>query len=216
MTARARHVVVQMTQFCNINCSYCYLADRHDTTRVTVATVRKLAERLEAHQDTSTPLSWYWHVGEPLAVGLEHFRACHSAVEAGAPILARHMDFHVQTNGTLVNEEWASFFAKHNYEVGVSIDGPKDIHDAHRVTRANGGTYDKVVNGIRLLREAGVRVGALVVVTAASIERPVDLLREVARLGFDNVGFNFEESEGANAASSLRSLELSGQLRPKI
>jgi uncharacterized protein len=213
---RIAHVVMQTTPFCNIDCKYCYLPDRRNRVRMDASLVRRLAERVADYQDASEPVKWYWHAGEPLTVGLDHFTACHDAVAEGAPLHADTFRYHVQTNGILVDAAWAAFFHKHSYGVGVSLDGPADIHDANRVTRNGMGTFDKVVDGIKRLQDAGVRPGVLAVVTEASLDRPLDILEAYAALGVDSVAFNFEEIEGSHAVSSLRSLDTQGLLRGKV
>ena len=104
---RIGHVVMQTTPFCNIDCKYCYLPNRRDTSRMQPDLVRRLASRVADYQDGSEPLKWYWHAGEPLTVGLDHFRACHDAVALGAQSLANTFGYHVQTNGILIDDAWA-------------------------------------------------------------------------------------------------------------
>ncbi len=213
---RIGHVVMQTTPFCNIDCKYCYLPDRRSKDRMEPALVRRLAERVAEYQDGSEPVKWYWHAGEPLTVGLAHFRACHEAVAAGAPALADTFRYHVQTNGILIDDEWVRFFKEHRYGIGVSLDGPVDIHNANRVTRNGAGTFDKVVAGIKRLQDAGLRPAILAVVSSASLDRPEDVLATFAELGVDNVAFNFEEMEGTHATSSLKAMDDRGELRGKI
>lgn len=213
---RIAHVVMQTTPFCNIDCKYCYLPERRSKDRMEPALVRRLAERVAEYQDGSAPVKWYWHAGEPLTVGLDHFRACHEAVAAGAPALADTFRYHVQTNGILIDDAWARFFKEHHYGVGVSIDGPADIHNANRVTRNGDGTFDKVVAGFKRLQDAGLHPAVLAVVSAASLDRPKDLLAAFADLGADSVAFNFEEMEGTHGTSSLKAMDDSGELRGKI
>lgn len=213
---RIAHVVMQTTPFCNIDCRYCYLPDRRNKVRMEPSLVRRLAERVADYQDGSAPVKWYWHAGEPLTVGLDHFRACHEAVALGAPALADTFRYHVQTNGILVDAAWSKFFHEHGYGIGVSLDGPPDVHDAHRVTRSGDGTFTRVVAGIKRLQDAGLRPGVLAVVTQASLERPLDLLESFAALGVDSIAFNFEEIEGTHATSSLRQIDEQGLLRAKV
>ncbi len=200
---RIAHVVMQTTPFCNIDCKYCYLPDRRSKERMEPALVRRLAERVAEYQDGSEPVKWYWHAGEPLTVGLDHFRACHEAVAAGAPALADSFRYHVQTNGILIDDAWAQFFKQHRYGIGISIDGPADIHNANRVTRNGVGTFDKVVSGLKRLQDAGLHPAVLAVVSSASLDRPEELLATFAELGADSVAFNFEEMEGTHGTSSL-------------
>ena len=83
----------------------------------------------------------------------------------------------IQTNGTLIDEEWASFFKEHDYLVGISIDGPRDIHDAYRVTKGGRGSFEKVMRGLGHLRDAGVEFNTLTTLHAANAERGVEVYR---------------------------------------
>lgn len=209
-------MVVQTTPFCNIDCKYCYLADRQNRARVTPSTIAAITQRIEEYQEAEEPLTWYWHAGEPLTVGIEHFRSCHEAVVSTAPVLARETQFHVQTNGILLNDTWAGFFKEYDYIVGVSIDGLRDLHDARRVTRSGGGTFDRVVSGVNALLNHGVKPAALAVVTAESLTRGREIVRSLGDLGFCNVSFNFEEIEGPHTSSSLKALDLEGSLNNAV
>lgn len=213
---RIGHVVLQTTPFCNINCKYCYLPDRQSKARMAPGVVRRMAERVADYQDGSEPVRWYWHAGEPLSVGLDYFKECHAAVALGAPGLADSFGYHVQTNGVLITAAWAEFFKEHRYGIGVSLDGPRDVHDANRVMRGGEGTFDKVVAGLKRLQDAGLRPGILAVVGSTSLERPAELLEAFAELGVDSVAFNFEELEGTHSTSSLKALDDAGALRDKV
>jgi len=95
----------------------------------------------------------------------------------------------LQTNATLVNEEWATLLGKMSFDVGVSIDAPQSIHDAQRVYPSGGGSFDDTVRGIRLLREAGLNPGALVTVTRGSFSLARTTYECLLSLGFDHFDF---------------------------
>lgn len=149
-------------------------------------------------------------------MGIAHFISCHEAVAHAAPVLARETQFHVQTNGMLLDNAWAEFFIANDYRVGVSIDGPRDLHDSRRVTRLGGGTYDRVVSGVKALVNSGLKPAALAVVTAESLGRGRDIVRSLGDLGFSNISFNFEEIEGPHTCSSLKALDEAGSLRNAV
>ena len=109
-----------------------------------------------------------WLTGEPLVVGLDHFRSAVSIVNRSKPDNLK-MDLTVQTNGTLINDEWACFFRENGFVVGVTIDGPKHIHDKQRVNKRGGGTFDLAQRGIDCLIKNGVKGGALCVITKATL-----------------------------------------------
>ncbi len=103
----------------------------------------------------------------------------------------------------LINDEWCDFFHKWSVNVGVSVDGPASIHDAHRKDRAGKGTHAKVMEGIRTLQRRSVPFHAIAVVTAESLLHPEAVIDFFLDTGIDRVGFNIEELEGANKSSSV-------------
>ena len=100
-------------------------------------------------------LSVVWHAGEPMVLPIEFYRDAFRTIDALKPaeLPVAHS---FQTNGTLIDEAWCDFFAEEHVNVGVSIDGPKRLHDRNRLTRSGRGTFDKTIAGIRLLRRHGV------------------------------------------------------------
>ncbi len=132
-------VVVQPTPFCNIQCSYCYLPQRNLKTVMGQSTIALLFAKIFASGWTSQGLTVIWHAGEPLVVPISFYQTAFAAIEAARPasLQLRHS---FQTNGMLITPEWCELFKQWDVGVGVSIDGPKHLHDAHRVTRSGGGS----------------------------------------------------------------------------
>ena len=112
-----------------------------------------------------------------------------------------------QTNGTRITQQWCDFFKKHNVQLGVSIDGPKSIHDANRVDWAGNGTFDRVLRGLTLLRENQQPFSVIAVVTRASVYRVDDFWQFFKELAPTRLGLNPEEADGANEQSSLHTDE---------
>jgi uncharacterized protein len=127
-----------------------------------------------------------WQGGEPTLMGVEFFRR---SVELAEGFLrpGQRAAYTIQTNATLLDEEWAKFFAEHNFLVGVSIDGPRELHDAYRVNKGGKGSFDQVVSGLALLRAAGVDWNALTTIHSANAGRG----REVYRFLRDELGARF-------------------------
>ena len=192
-------VVVQPTPFCNINCSYCYLPDRNVKTVMQPGTIEILFSKIFASGWTGAGLTVIWHAGEPLVVPVSYYEAAFQAIEALRPgeLQLRHS---IQTNGTLITREWCELFKKWNVGVGVSIDGPKRLHDAHRVTRTGHGTFDKTIAGIRLLRQENVPFHVISVLSNAGMGVPREMLDFYLAEGIEEVCFNVEESEGAHVS----------------
>jgi uncharacterized protein len=188
-------VVVQPTPFCNINCSYCYLPRRNDKTVMDQATITMLFTKVFASGWTGDDLTIIWHAGEPLVVPPAFYQLAFESIEAIRPpdLRVRHS---LQTNGTLMTPEWCEFFTTWHVGVGVSIDGPKHLHDAHRVTRAGRGTFDKTIAGIRLLRDHQVPFHVISVLSTDAMDSPREMFDFYRAEGIRDVCFNVEESEG--------------------
>lgn len=166
---------------CNLRCRYC-------SSRPELPTGRKMShgllERIMSEIIPRSPLrvDFIFHGGEPLMAGIEFFQ---KAVELEAKY-ARSQQIvqnHVQTNATLVNKEWAQFFAEHDFYVGVSLDGPAVAHDAHRVWMDGIGSHTSVMNGVELLAVAGVKLQGIAVVPPHPLVDPKSL-------------FNFMQNSG--------------------
>jgi len=109
-----------------------------------------------------------------------------------------------QTNGTLIDEAWCAFFTEERVGVGVSIDGPKQFHDRHRLTRAGRGTFDRTIAGIRLLRRHKVPFHVISVLSVASMAAPYEMFDFFVEEEIEQVCFNVEESEGDHVSESFR------------
>jgi uncharacterized protein len=200
-------VVVQPTPFCNIACTYCYLPDRDAKSVIAIDTIKTLFRKIFASPYASPEISVIWHAGEPLVVPVAFYRQAFEAIETLRPeaIDLRHA---FQTNGTLLTTEWCDLFRQYDAGVGVSIDGPKPLHDAHRVTRSGRGTFDKTIAGIRLLQREGVPFHVITVVGKDHLDDPDRLIDFYIENGIEDVCFNVEESEGQHVSSLFQDLDL--------
>lgn len=188
-------VVVQPTPFCNINCSYCYLPQRSVTTVMEQSTVANLFKKVFASGWTRDGLTVIWHAGEPLVVPIAFYEKAFEAIEALRPgsLELRHS---IQTNGMLITPAWCELFKKWEVGIGVSVDGPKHLHDAHRVTRTGRGTFDQTMAGLRVLQKEGVPFHVISVLSQEGIKAPQQMLDFYLSAGIDDICFNVEESEG--------------------
>ncbi len=200
--SRIQLVVVQPTPFCNIDCRYCYLADRKSKKIIGEPTLSKIFERLFASAYLGDKVYLLWHAGEPLAVPIAFY-------ERAAVLLAEYNVKHVevvqqfQTNATLITQEWCDFFKEYNAEVGVSIDGPQRIHDANRITRSGKGTHERAMRGVRLLQDNGIPITNIAVLTDESLDHPDEIWDFFVGNGLTRLAFNIEEKEGAHKESSV-------------
>ena len=201
-TPRLRLLVLQPTPFCNIDCSYCYLSNRDSAARMSLATLDLACRRVFESAFLGRELQVAWHGGEPLAVPLAWYEEATALIAARRPASLR-LTHAFQTNGLLLNKDWARFFARTGARVGLSIDGPADLHDANRRTRRGRGTHEGAMRAVRLLQDQGVAFHVITVLTDRALDDAERLFDFYVRHGISEVGFNIEEIEGANTASSL-------------
>ena len=195
-------LVVQPTPFCNIDCRYCYLPDRNRKAVVTPQTLTNLFSQLFASGWVEGCLSVVWHAGEPMVLPIDFYRDAFRMIDSLRPAdLAVAHSF--QTNGTLIDEAWCAFFAEERLGVGVSIDGPKRLHDRNRLTRSGQGTFDKTIAGIRLLRRNRIPFHVISVLSAASMAAVQEMFDFYVDEGIEEVCFNVEESEGDHVSRSF-------------
>lgn len=201
-----RLLVLQPTPFCNIRCDYCYLPDRDDKSRMSPGTARRAAQRLVDDGLLGERLTVIWHAGEPLAMPIGFYDESIAAIgEATGPhCVVTHS---LQTNAMLVDDDRCRLFLRHGVRVGVSIDGPAFLHDAHRLTRRGHGTHARTMKGIERLREHGIRFHAIAVVTAQTLPHVEAFADFFESLGVTELGCNFDEAEGGHASSSIEGLE---------
>ena len=196
-------LIIQPTPFCNVDCDYCYLPDRSNRGRMTLDTLRAALMNVFRSACLGPELTIVWHAGEPLVVEIDFYReAIALARELAPPGLA--VTHSIQTNGTLITPEWRDFFIASGVRVGISIDGPKPIHDARRRTRGGGGTFDNAMAGARLLQEAGKEFHVISVLSGANIDRPDEMFDFYDTNGFNAICFNVEESDGTHVSRLFR------------
>lgn len=154
---------------CNMKCKYCFYAD--ETGKRSVADYGIMSEPTlknvlkKALEAASQGCTIMFQGGEPTLAGLDFFKR---AVELSGELNVNHcrVDFAIQTNGLLIDDEWCEFFKKNNFLVGISVDGTKQIHDENRVDKNGRGTHSRVMQSVSLLKKHGVETNALTVVTA--------------------------------------------------
>jgi uncharacterized protein len=156
---------------CNIDCTYCFFLSKealypNDKHRMSDATLEAyIAQLLESHRTPEVTVAWQG--GEPTLMKLEFFRRSVELVEKYRRP-GQTVQHTFQTNGILIDDDWCAFFNEHNFLVGLSVDGPRELHDTYRVDRRGQGTFDLVMRGWRLLRQHGVEFNVLCTVNAAN------------------------------------------------
>jgi uncharacterized protein len=212
---RLRLLVLQPTTFCNIDCSYCYLSNRKSVAAMSFATLDLACRRVFESPLLGLQLKVAWHGGEPLTVPLTWYeKAIALMAERRPPALQLKHCF--QTNGVLLTEDWARFFALTKAKIGLSIDGPADLHDANRRTRRGRGTHERAMRAVRLLQDQGLEFHVITVLTLRALDDPDRLFDFYVQNGIKEVGFNIEEIEGARRSSSLEGDGAESRLRKFI
>ncbi len=216
---QTRLLVLQPTPFCNLDCDYCYLPDRDSRARMSPATIRLAVRRLVEDGLLGPELTIAWHAGEPLVLPPDYYEHAFAAVAAALAEDYRsaagatgdntrcRVTHAFQTNGTLVDDRWCEFLARHRVRVGISIDGPADLHDRHRRSRTGAGTHARAMHGLRQLRAHDIPVHAIAVLGRESLARADDLHAFFTAADVQAVGYSFDEVEGPHAASSIAAHE---------
>ncbi len=195
-------LVVQPTPFCNIDCKYCYLPSRNSKAVVTADTLHNLFSQVFASGWVRDGLSVVWHAGEPMVLPITFYRDAFGMIENLRP-RGLSVVHSFQTNGTLIDEAWCAFFTEAKVNLGVSIDGPRHLHDRNRVTRSGRGTFDRTIAGIRLLSRREVPFHVISVLSSASMAAPQEMFDFYVAEGIEQVCFNVEESEGDHVSESF-------------
>ena len=164
---------------CNLQCSYCYYLEKkrlYDASSQLMSDeMLELFIREYIHSQTTLEVLFTWHGGEPLLRPISFY-------ERALELQRRYADGRriancIQTNATLIDDEWCEFFRKNNFLVGVSIDGPQSMHDSLRTSRRGESSYRDVMRGLRLLNRHRVEWNAMATVNAANVEHPLEFYR---------------------------------------
>ncbi len=165
---------------CNLACKYCYYLEKnklYPTAQRHLMSDEMLEQftREYIEAQTMSQVLFTWHGGEPLLRSIDFYRKALSLQQKYAG--GRRIDNVIQTNGTLLTDEWCEFFAQNHWLVGISIDGPQPYHDHYRLTAAGKPSWKKVMQGIKLLKKHGVEWNAMAVVNADNANHPLEFYR---------------------------------------
>jgi uncharacterized protein len=175
---------------CNLACKYCFYSTKTDlykdgTFRMSEEVLESyLRQVIQGHRASEVTIAWQG--GEPTLMGLDFFKRSMDIqrryARAGQTIVNT-----IQTNGTLLDDEWCSFFHDHGFLVGISLDGPRELHDRYRVDAGGAPSFDKCMRGVSLLHKYEVEMNVLVTINAANADHP----QQVYRFLRDKAGFKF-------------------------
>lgn len=165
---------------CNLDCKYCFFLSKEKLypgshMRMTDELLELYVKQLlESHQAPEVTIAWQG--GEPTLMGLDFFeRSVELVQQYKKP--GQRVPHTIQTNGTLIDERWAAFFKAHDFLVGLSLDGPKPMHDAYRVNKGGAGSFDAVMRGWETLQKHQVDVNILCTLHAANADHPLEVYR---------------------------------------
>ena len=179
--AKPLYVMLKPTgAHCNLACKYCYYLEKnklYPTAQRHLMSDEILEQftREYIEAQTMNQVLFTWHGGEPLLRSIDFYRKALSLQQKYAG--GRRIDNVIQTNGTLLTDEWCEFFAQNHWLVGISIDGPQPYHDHYRLTAAGKPSWKKVMQGIKLLKKHGVEWNAMAVVNAYNANHPLEFYR---------------------------------------
>ena len=165
---------------CNLDCKYCFFLSKemlypNDKLRMPYDELEGyIKQLLESHRTPTVTVAWQG--GEPTLMGIDFYRRSIAYVRKYQKP-GQRVEYTFQTNGVLLDDDWAAFFKAHDVLVGLSVDGPRDIHDAYRVDKGGRGTFDQVMRGLEYLWKHDVRFNILCTVHAANGDRGRDVYR---------------------------------------
>ncbi len=198
---------------CNLDCEYCFYLDKQalfgpdERYRMPDEILKAYITGYITGQPTPF-VEFVWQGGEPTLLGLDFFKR---VVELQIPFLARKtVSNSLQTNGTLLTDEWCAFLKKHHFMVGLSLDGPRNIHDRYRRDRTGAGTFDRVMNGLRLLQKHGVEYNILASVARETAKHPLEVYRFFKNEGVEFIQFSPVVERGADASGIAKGFRLAG------
>ncbi|MCA9041088.1 MAG: anaerobic sulfatase maturase [Planctomycetaceae bacterium] len=171
------HVMVKpIGPICNLDCEYCYYLRKEDLYpsserwRMSLELLESFIQQYFAAQPEDVPeITFAWQGGEPTLLGVEFFREVVRLQQKHAPPGMKYANT-LQTNGVLLNAEWCQFFKEHQFLIGISIDGPAEVHDHYRYDKKGNPTFEKVLAGLRLLKAHQVDFNVLVVVNRVNAQ----------------------------------------------
>ena len=208
------HVVAKpIGPSCNLNCEYCFYLEKQAlfTTGEKYRMSDKVLSAFITNYITSQPtpvVEFVWQGGEPTLLDIDFFKR---VVDLQKPFVKRKtITNSLQTNGTLLTDKWCRFLKKNNFMVGISLDGPKEIHDRYRRDRKGSGTFDQVMRGLKLLQEHEVDYNVLACVARDTAKRPLDIYRFFKEQGVEFIQFTPVVERLCGAHSGVPGLRLAG------
>jgi uncharacterized protein len=208
------HVVAKpIGPACNLNCEYCFYLEKQalfapgEQYRMPDKVLAAFITNYIASQPAPV-VEFVWQGGEPTLLGIDFFKR---VLELQKPFLGqKSMRNALQTNGTLLTPEWCRFLKQHDFMVGISLDGPQDVHDRYRRDRKGAGTFDQVMRGLKLLQEHKVEYNVLACVARETARRPLDVYHFFKKEGVEFIQFSPVVERLPDERSAGQGLRLAG------
>ena len=190
---RPFHVMAKpIGPICNLDCKYCFYLEKeklfpsNENFKMGDVLLETYIRQYIEQQDVPE-INFAWQGGEPTLLGVDYFRKVVALQQkyAGGKTIRNAL----QTNATLLDDEWCELFAANKFLIGVSIDGPPKLHDAYRVDKKGGATYEKVVLGIKMLKKHAVDFNTLTVVNRLNSKKPLEVYRLLKQIGSSFIQF---------------------------
>ncbi len=212
--SRPFHVMTKpVGPICNLDCTYCFYLEKEKLFGRTEK-FRMSDEALEKYireyiQSQSSPeITFAWQGGEPTLLGVEFFRKViefQQRYNDGRPVGNT-----LQTNGTLLNDEWCEFLAEHRFLIGLSVDGPEELHDAYRVDKRGKPTFARVMKGLEYLQKHSVEYNTLTVVNRMNSKHPLKVYRFLKEIGSPYLQFIPLVERKPNKTAKAWGMDLAG------
>lgn len=184
-------ILICPTKGCNLNCNYCYVSNstKDASLKMTSALFKTIIENIlkGPHYNNLTII---WHGGEPLLAGLNFYKEVVSLEKEMEKSYNIKIHNKIQTNGTLINKDFASFFKQNSFFCCISLDGPHIVHDKNRIYYNSQGSFDKVCKGISYLKEERVPFRVLSIITKSNVNKPLELYNFFKTVAPLSVRFN--------------------------
>lgn len=178
---------------CNLNCHYCYYLHKkqlYSEVHKTIMDDDTLEQYIIQHIEAASASNIFfsWHGGEPTLLGLDYFKNIIRLQQKHKPRNSRITNG-IQTNGTLLNDDWCRFFAVENFTVGISLDGPEKFHNYYRKNASDHPSFDQIMSGIDLLKKHGVFFEILCVVHNMNVNHPLKIYNFFKQIGAKYISF---------------------------
>lgn len=183
----AYHIMTKpVGSICNLDCQYCYYLEKEqlypgtENFRMPEPVLEEYIRQYIASQDVPE-VSFAWQGGEPTLLGVDFFRKAVAFQQQHAG--GKRITNALQTNGVLLDDEWCEFFTANGFLIGLSVDGPRELHDRYRVDKGRKPTFDRVMAGLAMLKKHRTEFNTLTVVNRANSQQPLEVYRFLKEIG---------------------------------